>query len=88
MKDTKSNLALFVTLIFGAVGAVLPLYGAYQLWAWVIAQVPAASEWASLIKIGITLGMIFFGGITTIAISFLCGLVATMISGFITGLIR
>jgi len=88
MKDTKSNLALFVTLIAGAVGTVIPLYGAYQLWAWIIAQVPVANEWAGLIKIGITIGMIFLGGWATIVIAFFCGLLATMISGFITGLIR
>ena len=88
MKDTKSNLALFVTLIAGAVGTVIPLYGAYHLWAWIISQVPVANEWAGLIKIAITLFMIFVGGGATVVIAFLCGLLATAAVGFITGLIR
>jgi hypothetical protein len=50
--------------------------------------VPVASEWAGLIKIGITLGMIFFGGGAVVVIAFLCGLLATTVVGFITGLIR
>jgi hypothetical protein len=88
MKNTKSALALFITVVAGLAGAILPLYGAYQLWGWIISQVPVASEWAGLIKIGITLGMIFFGGGATVVIAFLCGLLATAAVGFITGLIR
>jgi hypothetical protein len=88
MKDTKSVFALFITVIAGIAGTILPLYVAYQLWAWIINQVPVASEWAGLIKIGITLGMIFVGGGATVVIAFLCGLLATAIVGFVTGLIR
>jgi hypothetical protein len=88
MKNTKSALALFITVVAGLAGAILPLYGAYQLWGWIISQVPVASEWAGLIKIVITLGMIFFGGGAVVVIAFLCGLLATTVVGFITGLIR
>ena len=88
MKDIKSVFALFITIVAGLTGAILPLYGAYQLWAWIISQVPVASEWAGLIKIGITLGMIFVGGGATVVIAFLCGLLATAAVGFVTGLIR
>ena len=88
MKNTKSALALFITVVAGLAGAILPLYGAYQLWGWIISQVPVASEWAGLIKIVITLGMISFGGGAVVVIAFLCGLLATTVVGFITGLIR
>ena len=88
MKDIKSALALFITIITGISAVILPLYGAYQLWAWIISQVPVASEWAGLIKVGITLGMIFFGGGITLAVALLCGLLATTVVGFITGLFR
>jgi len=88
MKDIKSALALFITVVAGITGAILPLFWAYQLWAWIISQVPVSSEWAGLIKIGITLGMIFFGGGAVVVIAFLCGLLATTAVGFITGLIR
>jgi|LakMenEpi03Aug12_release.lakeMendotaPanAssembly.Ray.scaffolds.fasta_scaffold3502755_1 hypothetical protein len=88
MKNTKSALALFITVVAGLAGAILPLYGAYQLWVWIISQVPIASESAGLIKIVITLGMIFFGGGAVVVIAFLCGLLATTVVGFITGLIR
>ena len=88
MKDIKSALALFITIVVGLTGAILPLFWAYQLWAWVISQVPVANEWAGLIKIAITLFMIFFGGGATVVIAFLCGLLATAAVGFITGLIR
>jgi hypothetical protein len=81
-------LALFITVVAGLAGAILPLYGAYQLWVWIISQVPIASESAGLIKIVITLGMIFFGGGAVVVIAFLCGLLATTVVGFITGLIR
>jgi hypothetical protein len=88
MKDIKSALALFITIVVGLTGAILPLFWAYQLWAWVISQVPVANEWAGLIKIAITLFMIFVGGGATVVIAFLCGLLATAAVGFITGLIR
>jgi hypothetical protein len=88
MKDIKSVLSIFVTAIVGIAGAILPLFWAYQLWAWTMSQVPVASEWAGLIKIGISLGMIFFGGGAVVVIAFLCGLLATTVVGFITGLIR
>lgn len=88
MKDIKSTLALFITIVAGLAGAILPLYGAYQLWIWIISQVPVASEWAGLTKVGITLGMILFGSTVTVAIAFLCGLLATVVVGFITGLFR
>ena len=88
MKNIKSALALFITIVVGLTGAILPLFWAYQLWAWVISQVPVANEWAGLIKIAITLFMIFVGGGATVVIAFLCGLLATAAVGFITGLIR
>lgn len=88
MKDIKSALALFITIIAGISAVILPLYGAYQLWAWIISQVPVASEWAGLIKIAITLGMILFGSTVTLAIAFLFGFLATTVVGFITGLFR
>jgi hypothetical protein len=88
MNDIKSALALFITVFAGITGAILPLFWAYQLWTWIISQVPVASEWAGLIKIGITLGMIFFGGGAVVVIAFLCGSLAATVVGFITGLIR
>lgn len=88
MKDIKSVFALFITVVVGLAGAILPLFWAYQLWDWTMSQVPVASEWAGLIKIVITLGMIFFGGGAVVVIAFLCGLLATTVVGFITGLIR
>jgi hypothetical protein len=88
MKDIKSVFALFITIVAGLTGAILPLFWAYHLWAWIISQVPVANEWAGLIKIAITLFMIFFGGGATVVIAFLCGLLATAAVGFITGLIR
>ena len=88
MKDIKSVFALFITIVAGLTGAILPLFWAYQLWAWIISQVPVANEWAGLIKIAITLFMIFVGGGATVVIAFLCGLLATAAVGFITGLIR
>lgn len=88
MKNIKFVFALFITIVAGLTGAILPLFWAYQLWAWIISQVPVANEWAGLIKIAITLFMIFFGGGATVVIAFLCGLLATAAVGFITGLIR
>ena len=88
MKDIKSALALFITIVAGLAAVILPLYGAYQLWAWIISQVPVANEWAGLIKIAITFGMIFFGSTVTLVISFLFGFLATAVVGFITGLFR
>lgn len=88
MKDIKSVFALFITIVAGLAGAILPLFWAYQLWAWIISQVPVANEWAGLIKIAITLGMIFFGSTVTLAIAFLFGFLAAAVVGFITGLIR
>ena len=88
MKDIKSALALFITIITGISAVILPLYGAYQLWAWIISQVPVANEWAGLIKIAITLFMILFGSTLTLAIAFLFGFLATAVVGFITGLFR
>ena len=88
MKDIKSVFALFITTVAGIAGAILPLFWAYQLWDWIISQVPVASEWAGLIKICITLFMIFFGGGATLVIAFLCGLLATTAVAFITGLLR
>lgn len=88
MKDIKSVFALFITIVAGLTGAILPLFWAYHLWAWIISQVPVANEWAGLIKIAITLGMIFFGSTVTLAIAFLFGFLAAAVVGFITGLIR
>ena len=88
MKDTKSVFALFITVIAGLAGAILPLFWAYQLWDWTISQVPVTNEWAGLIKIGVTLVMILVGGSTTVAIAILFGFLAAAAVGFVTGLIR
>lgn len=62
--NTKVGIALF----FGVLSGLAPLALAISLWSWAISQVPQANEWAGLIKVVITLGMIFFGGAATIGI--------------------
>jgi hypothetical protein len=88
MKNIKSAVAFFITIVAGISGAIFPFYGAYQIWGWIINQVPVASEWAGLIKVGITLAMILFGSTVTLAIAVLCGVFAMAVVGFITGLFR
>lgn len=88
MNKTKSTIGWFISVVVGISAAILPLLWAYSLWAWIIAQVPMTSEWAGLIKIGITLGMIFFGGAATVAISLSFGVLAGVAVAFIIGLVR
>ena len=87
MKKPITVLSVFASVTAGIVGAIVPIYYAYQLWAWVISQVPVTNEWAGLIKIGVTLVMILVGGGTTVAIAILLGLFAAVAVGFITGLL-
>ena len=88
MKDLKTAFSMFVTVIAGIVGGIIPIFYAYQLWVWAMEQIPVSNEWAGLIKVGVTLGMIFFGGGATVVIAFLFGLAAATATGFITGLLR
>lgn len=58
----KTLLKLLCVFVSGATVGAVPLVGSYWLWAWCLAQVPAAWEWAGIIKVAITLGMIATGG--------------------------
>jgi hypothetical protein len=49
-------------------------------------QVPVASEWAGLAKVGITLAMIFFGGGATIGLAIAAAALAGMAAAFLVGL--
>lgn len=73
MKDLVKLLLVFLC---GTIGAALPLTGFYLFWSWCIAQVPFGFVWTGLVKIGITVGLIFVGGGATVACAILGGLLA------------
>ena len=82
MKD----LIKFISIIAsGLVGFFAPLYCFYSLWAWPVAQIPAAHEYAGMIKVGITIALLAVGGSATVAIAFLLGLAAFSISAIFLG---
>lgn len=67
-----------ILVIFaGGVAAAIPVTAFYYLWAWCMEQVPLASEWAGLIKIGVTLVMLVMGGGVTVWLAIFGG-IATM----------
>ena len=62
-----------VTIAASFTAGMLPLWGSYLFWAWCMAQVPATIAMAGLIKVGITIGLIFICGSAVIGISALLG---------------
>lgn len=56
--------------ICASLGAgMIPAYSFYAIWDFCMSQVPAASEWAGLIKIALTLIMLSAGGTLTFLLS-------------------
>jgi hypothetical protein len=80
----KDILKLLAVIVGGIIGAGVPLTVAYHVWSWTMAQVPLTSEWAGLIKVGVSFLMFALGGGVTIACAFLlsvflAGLVVAMV---------
>lgn len=79
----KSPIKSFTTIVAAALGALIPIYFAYQLWAYLISLVPA-SEWAALAKVAITVAVVFLGGGLTIWLAVIIGaLVAGVVAAFL-----
>lgn len=72
--DFKEIIKLISVIFAGAVAAAIPFVGFYSLWSWCMEQVPLVSEWAGLIKIGITLVMLAVGGGATVMLAILGGM--------------
>lgn len=72
----KDLIKLALIVVAGAFAAALPFYGFYSAWSWAMSQVPMTSEWAGLIKVGVTLLMVLVGGGATVTIAFFGGLLS------------
>lgn len=65
-------------ILFSIVGLVLPPYMFYMLWDWVMGMVPPG-DYSGLIKICMTLVMLWMGGGITIFLSILlCSVLVTL----------
>ena len=70
-----------ITVIFsGGVAAAIPFTGFYYLWSWCMTQVLLTSEWAGLVKIGITLVMVLVGGGATVGLAIFGGILAASVA--------
>lgn len=69
----KRRLKWLAIAIGGLIGGSIPLTIFYLAWSWAVDQVPHASEWAGLAKIGISLVMLVVGGWATLLCAFLLG---------------
>ena len=68
-----------VTIAASFTAGMLPLWGSYLFWAWCMAQVPTTIAMAGLIKVGITIGLVFICGSAVIGISvFLVAIIAAL----------
>jgi hypothetical protein len=67
---SKSNLKATLAIVFCVIMAAVPATAFYLLWSWAMSQVAATLAYAGLIKVGITLVMVLFGGGFTIGLSF------------------
>ena len=65
----KDLLKLIFIVLVGAFAATVPFYAFYSIWSWAMTQVPMTSEWAGLIKVGVTCLMILVGGGITVTIA-------------------
>ena len=79
----KNIIKLSTTVILSAIAGSLPAYGAFLLWSWCMAQVPATIAMAGLIKVLITLGMLLFGTSAVLACCALAGFAAGAICFFL-----
>lgn len=70
----KNVIKPILIVLAGCVAAAIPFTGFYYLWSWCMEQVPLVSEWAGLIKIGITLAMVLVGEGATVMLAVLGGL--------------
>lgn len=69
----RNKLKWLAVALGGIVGGGLPLTVAFLAWSWVMDQVPRSSEWAGLIKIGISFLMLVCGGWITVLCAFALG---------------
>lgn len=72
----KDVIKFIITVTGGAIGALIPIICAYKFWAWSMSMITIASEWAGVIKLAVTIGLLIIGGSVTIACSVLLGLLA------------
>ncbi len=77
MKDLTK---LILILLCGGIGAGIPVTGFYLLWSYCVAQIPAASAYAGLIKVGVTFGCVIIGGGATVGLAILGGILAGAIA--------
>lgn len=79
----KNYLKIAISGIIVLVLAAIPATGFYLAWSWCMDQVPAAYEWAGLIKVGITLLTLMVGGGITVGLTVLLGGVGIAIAAAI-----
>lgn len=76
----KDILKLVLVLLFGGIGAAIPITGFYLLWSWAMMQIGSTLAYAGLIKVGVTIGLIAVGGSATIGLAILAGVLAGSIA--------
>lgn len=76
--------AIIAAIIGGAV-ACLPIWGAYTIWAWCMATIPAGA-WAGLIQVLLTIVLFLVGGSLTIVLAVGGFILAAAFVGFLLGL--
>jgi hypothetical protein len=82
MRNMSENIRAIIVFLLSALVAVLPFYGAYQLWAWAMAQI-TAGEYAGIIRVLTTLAMILFGFTPTFGLSVLLFIAAAYVLLFV-----
>lgn len=70
------TLKLWLAIITSIVAGLIPGYLVFRGWSYAIHQVPAASEWAGLIKVGISVALFPLGLGLTFWLGLLCFSVA------------
>lgn len=76
----KGIVKIIAVFLSGGVAAAIPFTGFYYLWSWCMSQVPLASEWSGLVKIGVTLILVLVGGGATVGLAILGCVLASAVA--------
>ena len=77
---SKDTLKLLLVLLCGTLGAAVPVTLFYLLWSWAMTTIGTTLAYAGLIKVGITIALLAFGGGATVGCAILGGMLAGSIA--------
>lgn len=78
----KDILKLLCVVLFGLIGAAIPITALCLAWSWCIAQIPIGFAYVGFVKIGLALLFVLVGGGATIGLTILLGLLGAFLAAF------